>query len=832
MKNISRNDCGLGEKNAHFLYAFGRGERASGGAETAQLKQYATQKIKPNDPVDLRPAPGDKSRSLGKLKTGETFTYLGAQQGDYIKVQTPRGEQGWITTYYMGAEVGSARSNERSRTTTTSRKEQATLVNEVKQLDTRTPRNREATRVLGTTVSQFEAALPFSFRQAYVRQNLKGWERYAGEPSNNAILLDHFTQDDRDSKHAFKHVMKAYEAWQKASTQSSQGGRETGRSVETQGATATVTGIESSLLVRSGPSESNSKLTSLKNNQTVTYLGEKKGGYAKIQLPNGSVGWASSQYLRISGGSNTVSTNAGSTAGLEVRDINERAPMQQQVQEASHNLDVMQYQFRTMQGVTRATQEFVNGRAIEGGLIGWGTSALRLSATGKQKFVSLLDKYTDLKPQEMNRVYDAFANSANQQISHFSREFKNQHGVVGSNMKHAGKDILLMATGNIPLGHLLVPIRKEAMGIPGARTTLSAIAGKDLNYSSEQQKALREVNELIERMDRNGASPQEKKWAHELGQKVGEMNKERVAHFENKFETTNKDLNKERGLAGWIPGRQTADTWAVIDSFNSKDFPQFEIDNYLIQCSDRKGVIIINGKPTQLTSEPIVNGDLAITYTPSTGRFDIQSSNQKRENRILHRSVENITSTGRGERSMSHAELSQQANRVFNVLNNKLTEKYPGVSLDPYNGGNRIRFNGQPLDFTSNSPANVSALRNFVNRIGGSSSDLEKCFNQCHQILEVTRIQNIVVASTKLQQNLNSSKHTKIPSFDAVDISELGRCLPNNQTSNLCHRMAVAIPVWLFKGGPNPSTVKGKEDTIINFGGGKETVGIGTGGRG
>ncbi|MGL5506875.1 MAG: SH3 domain-containing protein, partial [Paraclostridium sp.] len=74
------------------------------------------------------------------------------------------------------------------------------------------------------------------------------------------------------------------------------------------GKMATVTA--SALNVRSGPSTSNSVVGKAYKGNSVEIL-ESSNGWSKIKLSNGTVGWASTQYLSTSGDNN----NGGNTGG-------------------------------------------------------------------------------------------------------------------------------------------------------------------------------------------------------------------------------------------------------------------------------------------------------------------------------------------------------------------------------------------------------------------------------------------------------------------------------------------------------------------------------------
>ncbi|MGL4796537.1 MAG: C40 family peptidase, partial [Paraclostridium sp.] len=68
----------------------------------------------------------------------------------------------------------------------------------------------------------------------------------------------------------------------------------------------------SALNVRSGPSTSNSVVGKAYKGNSVEIL-ESSNGWSKIKLSNGTVGWASTQYLSTSGDNN----NGGNTSGNE-----------------------------------------------------------------------------------------------------------------------------------------------------------------------------------------------------------------------------------------------------------------------------------------------------------------------------------------------------------------------------------------------------------------------------------------------------------------------------------------------------------------------------------
>ncbi len=71
--------------------------------------------------------------------------------------------------------------------------------------------------------------------------------------------------------------------------------------------TGTVTAT--SLNVRSGPSTSNSIITAISNGTRVTILSESNGWY-NVRLPDGRTGWASGQYISTAAGTGTVTATS------------------------------------------------------------------------------------------------------------------------------------------------------------------------------------------------------------------------------------------------------------------------------------------------------------------------------------------------------------------------------------------------------------------------------------------------------------------------------------------------------------------------------------------
>ena len=57
--------------------------------------------------INLRDAPSSGGTNLAHLKTGESFEVLGAQ-GNYLRVRTPAGEEGWVRQQYTTAEIPKA----------------------------------------------------------------------------------------------------------------------------------------------------------------------------------------------------------------------------------------------------------------------------------------------------------------------------------------------------------------------------------------------------------------------------------------------------------------------------------------------------------------------------------------------------------------------------------------------------------------------------------------------------------------------------------------------------------------------------------------------------
>ena len=465
------------------------------------------------------------------------------------------------------------------------------------------------------------------------------------------------------------------------------------------------------------------------------------------------------------------------------------------MEDAHQNLNVMEYQFRLLNGVARAAQEFANGRAIEGGLIGWSDSLLGISDKGKARFIRLLNEHTDLKGTEPESVYNEYTKKVDQQLQRFSKEVARQHG-VGSNLKHIGKDILLAATGAIPIGHLLVPIRKDALALPGASTTLSSIAGKRLDYPRQQQRALIEVNQLIGRLE----ADKHNDVANELAKRVREITDERGIKVSSKFRTTLKDLDRDRGFWGKIlPGDQTPNRVAgILGQGNSKDFPAIDhIPGVYIAPTGKKGVVMLNAGQIDLrqgSASRSVPGDLitnlgnglAIVYNPQSGGFNVQDTERKYSDAVL----ENVRNELENGRSLSNKEMTQSSDVQFHLLHKKLQDKYPEVSLDPYEPGSRIKFNGQAVDFTRDN----QVLRNFVQTLG--NTHFQKCVTQCHQILELKRVQDIYIAGIKTERNAQSNNGNKIPGYNVESIPELERYLPQSVTGDLCHRIALAIPAF------------------------------------
>jgi cell wall-associated NlpC family hydrolase len=229
------------------------------------------------DALHVRTGPSTSYGKITKVYQGQSVNILDSSNG-WHKIKTPSGHVGWSSAEFISLSGGSngGESNNSGNTDNSLAGKKATVT--ASALNVRSGPST-SNSVIGTT---------YRGNTVEIQQSSNGWHKV--KLSNGQV------------------------GWVSGKYLSLSGDTNSGGNTESPSTGKSATVTASALNIRSGPSTSNGIVGKAYKGNTVQILDSSNGWY-KVKLSNGTIGWASAQYISTSGNTGNNGGDTGSNNG-------------------------------------------------------------------------------------------------------------------------------------------------------------------------------------------------------------------------------------------------------------------------------------------------------------------------------------------------------------------------------------------------------------------------------------------------------------------------------------------------------------------------------------